>query len=194
MERALRRSEASFRMLIERSPDGIAVHRDGRFVYVNPATLEGLGYAGADELVGRPALEIVEPSERATVASRIRAMLESGEPVPAREERFLRKDGTILDVAAIALPLDFDGQPSVVVVARDITERKQLSAKMMQMDRMSAVGTLAAGIGHEINNPLQYVIANLDFLAREIPELLLDAREIESAAANAGMALSARER
>ena len=180
-EAALTRSEGNFRALIERSPDSIVVHRQGRFVYVNAATAAYLGYDTPEELAGRPMLDIVHPDDLPSVAERIRMMLEFGVVAPAREERFLRRDGSIVTAEVVALPLVFDGEPAIVVLARDVTARKELTAKIMQMDRMIAVGTLAAGVGHEINNPLAYVVANLDFLARELPGLSVAVRGLESA-------------
>ena len=168
VEAALRRSEASFRALIERSPDSIAVHRHGCFVYVNPAVLAYLGYDRADELVGRPVLDIVHSEDREVVATRIRAMADTGEPSPAREERFLRRDGGVVTAEVVALPLVFDGEPDRG--GRSRRDRAQAAGRHDDANgpRMIAVGTLAAGVGHEINNP-SYVVANLDFVARGFP-------------------------
>jgi nitrogen fixation negative regulator NifL len=185
-EEALRRSEESFRTLIERSPDAIAVHRDGRFVYVNPTLCRFLGYAAADELIGRPVTDIVHPEDREVVVERIQTMLRTGEVAPPREERFLRRDGTVVTAEVLALPLVFNGEPAVVAVGRDLTERKQLLLKMMQMDRMIAVGTLAAGVGHEMNNPLAYVMANVELVARELPDVAGTARGLLQVPAIAG--------
>lgn len=170
-EEALRRSEANFRTLIERSPEGIAVHREGRLVYVNPALLSYLGYDRPEELVGRPVLEVVHPDDRGEVEARIGRMVKTGEAASAREIQLVRRDGTARVAEAVALPVVFDGEPAIVAVTRDVTERRDLAAKMMQMDRMIALGTLAGGVAHEINNPLAYVIANLDFVARELPQV-----------------------
>src|SRR5690606_32815887 len=61
------------------------------------------------------------------------------------------------------IPVNFDGREATLSTVRDISARKQLTAKMMEMDRMIAVGTLAAGVGHEINNPLCYIVGNLEY-------------------------------
>jgi len=60
---------------------------------------------------------------------------------------------------------------AIVVVARDISERKQAEMQLMLADRMASVGTLAAGVAHEINNPLAAVIANLDMAGQELDDL-----------------------
>ncbi len=159
---SLRRSERSFRRLIERSPDGVFVHRDRRFIYVNAALLRALGYEHERELLGRSIWDIVHPDDLELVRQRVHAVTVEGRSVPLRELRYLRRDGTWYDAESAGLAIEFDGAQAVVVMARDITERKQMQARLLQSDRMALVGTLAAGVGHEINNPLTYVLANLN--------------------------------
>ena len=170
-EQALRRSEANFRALIERSPSAILVHRDGVHVYVNPAAAMHLGYDSPSELIGRPALDCVHPDDRDSVRERMAAVLEYGE-TPAREVRMIRRDGSPFVLEVEGIVLDFDGKPSTVVIGRDVTERREMFEKMALADRMLTVGTLAAGVAHEINNPLAYTAANLEVLASELACML----------------------
>ncbi|MFP2911938.1 ATP-binding protein, partial [Pyxidicoccus sp. 3LFB2] len=83
------------------------------------------------------------------------------------ERRMVRRDGRTRVAEVVSLPLRFDGQPAVVSIARDVTEQRQLQARLTLADRLASVGTLAAGIAHEINNPLAFVLSNLGFLAEE---------------------------
>ncbi|RMG20102.1 MAG: PAS domain S-box protein [Deltaproteobacteria bacterium] len=170
-EEALKRSEESFRTLIDKAPEAIAVHREGRFVYVNAALLSLLGYHAPADLVGQPVEQIVHPEDRPRVRERIARMLGTGEVAPLEEERFVRKDGSVAWAEVTAMPVEFQGEPAVVAIGRDITQRKELTARMMLMDRMIAVGTLAAGVGHEINNPLTYVTMNVNYALDRLPEL-----------------------
>jgi PAS domain S-box-containing protein len=157
-----RASEASFRALIEQIPDAIAVHRAGRFVYVNRALLDLLRYERAEDLAGRPVVEIVHPDHRDAVARRIGEVVSAGTAAPAREEVLLRADGGSVTAEVVALQVEFGGESCVLAIGRDLTERKRFLASLMQMDRMLAVGTLAAGVAHEINNPLAFVAANIE--------------------------------
>ncbi len=170
-EEALLRSERSFRKLIERAPESICVHRDRRFIYVNPAMLAALRYEKASDLIGRPVLDVIHPDDRDKVRERVQSVPANGQPVPPMEMRSLRRDGTSYDSETVALTLDFDGAPSVLVMGRDITERKQMQAQLLQNDRMVVMGTLAAGVGHEINNPLTYVLSNLSLAGEEVERL-----------------------
>jgi PAS domain S-box-containing protein len=161
--------EESFRRLIEAAPDAILVERDNCIVYVNPSLVETLQYGEPKALLGRSLLDLVSPDDRKAADDQLAAATETGEATPAAEYRLQRLDGQAVWFEAAAVRLDFHGASAVAVVARDISERKEFLLKMMEMDRMIAVGTLAAGVGHEINNPLSYVIANLDLLSEELP-------------------------
>ena len=170
-EDALVTSEANFRALIERSPSATFVHRDGRHVYVNPAAVAMLGYQSADEIIGRSVLDFIHPDDREAIRARMAQTTQAG-ATPAGTGRMLRADGSVVVIEAEGIRLDFDGQPSNVVMGQDVTQRHEVFARMAMADRMLTVGTLAAGVAHEINNPLAYIATNIDVLSAELPVLL----------------------
>jgi PAS domain S-box-containing protein len=170
-EEALRRSEASFRALIELLPDGVVVHRGGKILYVNPEGVSRLGYDVASELVGRPVADIIHPDDRAEVAGRLARIAATGKPLEMREDRFLKRDGSIGLAEVVALQVMFDGAPAIVALSRDVTEQKQLQAQLAQADRLASMGLLAAGVAHEINNPLTYMMLNLERIVSELPDV-----------------------
>jgi two-component system, NtrC family, sensor kinase len=165
-EEALRRSEESFRALIEGSPEAIFVHRGGPLLYVNPSASGFLRLKGS-ELVGRSLLDFIHPDDRQAAAGALDGLPVRGSH-RVREVRFLPPDGGVLSAEISSLRLVFAGQPATVVSARDLTERKQIQARLVVADRLASVGTLAAGVAHEINNPLAFVISNLSFLTEEL--------------------------
>jgi PAS domain S-box-containing protein len=169
-ESALMRTEAGFRALIEGSPDGIVVHRGGRIVYANPSLQVALGY-DANALHGHEFLRLVHPQDADLERDRLSQLGSSGRPTSPHEIKLLRRDGTTVIFEDVSIPLLFEGKPSVASLLRDLTERKRMEQRLMLADRMVSVGTLAAGIAHEINNPLAYVIANLSFIQEEIEEV-----------------------
>jgi PAS domain S-box-containing protein len=174
-EAALRRSEESFRSLIEGSPEAIFVHRGGPLVYVNPSALRFLGLE-ASAVVGRSVLEFVHPEDQEMASGLLDAppaQVRSG----AGELRFLRPNGRVTTAEVSCLSLMFHGEPATVVSARDLTERKQIQARLVLSDRLVAMGTLAAGVAHEINNPLTFVISNLAFLGTELRTLAAELPE-----------------
>ncbi len=162
-EAALRRSEAGFLLLIEAFPDPVVVHADGVLRSVNPAAVRYLGYPGAGELVGRPVLSLLDAEHPEDVGRHFEEA-RGGLAARASEVRMLRQDGSPVVAELVTLGVLFEGRPALVTVARDFTERKRMQAQLMLSDRMAAMGTLAAGIAHELNNPLAYVLANLDYV------------------------------
>jgi PAS domain S-box-containing protein len=174
-EQALARSEANFRALIETAPDAIGVFRsNGEHLYVNPKLAQYLGYP-REEMKRMRVPELVHEGDRPMFHERTRRR-ERGEVLPPAEYRLLHKDGRVVSAEIISMPVQFDGGPAVLSMIRDLTERKQIQLKLLQSDRLASVGMLAAGIAHEINNPLAYVMANLDVLSRKLlPDVLLSA-------------------
>jgi PAS domain S-box-containing protein len=122
-------SETRFRTLLEVAPEPIVVHVDGRYVYANPTALKMLGARSLDAILGKEALFLVHPDSLDMVRERLAKHLR-GEPVPSRvEQRWVRFDGTPVEVEVTTVPFVFDGKPAVHVMARDITERKRGEAQ-----------------------------------------------------------------
>ncbi|HCV44243.1 MAG TPA: hypothetical protein DGH68_12215, partial [Bacteroidetes bacterium] len=124
-EEALSESEERYRSLVEMSPDAIAVHSEGRLVYANAAAAQLLGAGTPEELVGKPILSFVHPEYHETVRQRVESVGSEGVAAPLIEEKFIRLDGTVIDVEVVAIPFTFRGKPAVQVVIRDITPRNQ---------------------------------------------------------------------
>ncbi|MCC6746111.1 MAG: PAS domain-containing protein [Deltaproteobacteria bacterium] len=154
-EEARRLSEASFRSLIEASPDAIIVHRHGQIVYVNPAVLEVLGYERGEDLIGTAPLALMHPEDRPRAGKCI-DRLQAGalSMSPRTEQRMIHRDGHLMLVETMGLPVSFEGSPAVMGVVRDITERRRAEEAMRAIEKLAATGRMAARIAHEINNPL----------------------------------------
>ena len=117
-------------------------------------------------------LHCVHPDDRGLVQSVSERALVDHQPF-AYEHRVARPDGEVRWVHSSGrVRTDDAGRPlKVSGAAHDITERKQLQAQLVLADRLASLGTLAGGVGHEINNPLTYVMTNLDYLGDELVQL-----------------------
>lgn len=124
-ELRLAESEERYRTLVEASPDAIAVYSEGKFVFVNAATVKLLGAASAEELIGRSVLDFIHPDSLDLVTTRMREIAKKREPLPVTEEKLVRVDGVPVWVDLAAIPFTFEGKVSVQVVTRDITQRKR---------------------------------------------------------------------
>ncbi|MBN2125867.1 MAG: PAS domain S-box protein [Deltaproteobacteria bacterium] len=132
---ALKESEDRYRRLVEHSFDGIAIHRNGRIVFVNPAGAGLLGARGPEQLIGMSLMSFVHPDYRRTVEKRIRDVREEKGAVPLIEEKFLRLDKGVIDVEVLGISVIYQGEPAVQVVFRDITQRKRAEEELKENEK-----------------------------------------------------------
>jgi len=123
-------TDGAFRAFVESSPDGMLMHRAGRLIFVNGVLLETLGYGSAEEVVGRAVLDFVHPEDQPEVRERIRALVEEGKFAPVREERFLHRDGRPVEVAVSAVPIAYEGEPTILVMVIDVSEHKRIQREL----------------------------------------------------------------
>ncbi|MCC7566338.1 MAG: PAS domain S-box protein, partial [Methanomicrobiaceae archaeon] len=133
-EAALQESEEKYRNLVELAPEPIAVHRQGKVVYVNPPCVALFGAERQEDLLGKPTLQFVHPDDHEAVRGRIRRMMETGTTVPLLAEKFVKLDGQAIDVEVVATPIMYENLPSVMVLFRDITERKRAEVSLKESE------------------------------------------------------------
>lgn len=180
-ELALRQSEERFRALIDGAPDGIAILLGPQIAFLNAAAARMLGAVSPEAALGVPITDFLHPDDAKLAATRIGQLYRTGarHPDPA-EYRSRSRDGQELFVEISAIPTEYQGRPAVLAFARDVTERKAIQARLVEADRLAALGVLSAGIAHEINNPLAYLLLNLEFLSRELPTLPKDPGKLDA--------------
>jgi len=168
-ESALRQSEQRFRTVVQGAPDGVAILRGPLILYLNPRAARLLGLKQPEDGYGRPITEFLHPDDVAIAGERIGGLMRTGEPLDgAFEYRSRSLDGRDLTVEISSILIDFDGGRAVLAFARDVTDRKAMQARLAQADRLAALGMLSAGVAHEINNPLAYVLLNLELIVRDL--------------------------
>jgi len=126
--------ETRFQHLMGEIPDAIGVHQHGRWIYVNPAAVQTFAAAGEEELLQSNVLDRVHPDDRSDAARRIRDEIHAGRPAPLKETRLLRMDGSMFYGEVQGRPFsDAEGEPAILVVMRDISERKQAQQELVRL-------------------------------------------------------------
>jgi PAS domain S-box-containing protein len=181
-EAKLLQSEDKFSRLFRLSPDSVVLVdlTTGKIVDVNETFLHSTGYA-REEVLGRSGDELhlmADPDRTRTMTDILRR--------EGKLENFefegVRKDGVVQICSMSAQILDIDGRPHQISIVREITDLKKMQEMMVQTEKMLSVGGIAAGIAHEINNPLGIVLQATQNLARrtdpELPKNIEIARAI----------------
>ncbi len=177
-EEALRESEAKYRLIAENTADVIWVLdlTSKRFKYVSPSVFKLRGYT-PEEVMAQPMSASMTPESLRLVEGRLTAdlplFLRGQRPaVTLSEVDQPCKDGSIVHTEVLtAAYLSKAGQPEIVGVSRDVTERRRLQERLLVTDRLASIGELASGMAHELNNPLTSVIGFSELLLEEkIPE------------------------
>ncbi len=128
-------NELRYQGLVERLPIGIAIHIHGKLVYANAHAQLILGAQKSSDIVGKHVMNFIHPDYRENILERVREVA-AGVPVPMAEQKFVRVDGKIIDVDAMAFPFIYKGAPSVQVIFRDITERKVTEARVQKNETL----------------------------------------------------------
>lgn len=176
--KSLEQSEKRFRTLTEDAPIGISMSRDLRYTYVNQAFTAMFGFNHPSELIGTPIDERVAPQCRSSITN-LESRRGTGEQVSNGYETYgLRSDGAQFPCYVVTTKLIFDDGPMTVSFARDLTERERATNLMIQAEKMTMIGGLAAGMAHEINNPIGIIVQNLYNIERRLAPDSVDNQEI----------------
>ena len=179
--RALRESEERSRRLVDDAPVGVvALDLDGAVTALNKSLLRILG--APDASPGATSNVFTSPVlARAGVSDAVRRCLETGQP-SSGEFAYASRWGRELRLRAHLVPLrDHEGRTTgAQAVVEDVSERVALEQRLRQSRKMEAVGALAAGIAHEINNPMAYVLTNLRLLRDELGSIESEARKLDA--------------
>ncbi|MBL8739655.1 MAG: PAS domain S-box protein, partial [Myxococcales bacterium] len=177
-----RRAETAVRRLaaiVESTDDAIiACDLDGRITDWNPGAERLFEYT-PQEMIGR-SIALLSPVPHRQDVEKVLSRVRAGDPVRSAEAKRLTRSGNLVDVAITVSPLK-DAQGQVVGVSKivhDIRDARRLQQRLSIADRMASIGTLAAGVAHEVNNPLAYVKTNVDFAlahAAELPPAIVEA-------------------
>lgn len=175
MEEVLQEFEERYHSLVELSPEAIAVHSGGKIVFINTAGARLLGATSPEQLTGKPIMDFLHPDYRNIVKERIQRLYDEEKEVTWIEEKFIKLDGTVIDVEVAATQIAYQGKPAVQAVVRDITKRKKTEEALRKVyaelkelsERRIDFTNMAA---HELRTPLTPIIGYLSLMKNEIKD------------------------
>jgi PAS domain S-box-containing protein len=182
IEKLLRESEERYRSLVEFSPSGIFINVDNRVVFFNSTFAKLMEAKNPQELLGKDPMFFSHPDYHDIIRERMEHLTEGkAKQSPPVDQKFISLDGRVIDVETTAVSFMFQGKPAIQCAVLDITVRKQienalkkiqeefhavsnikeklnLEKQALKTAHLASLGELAAGVAHEINNPVNSII------------------------------------
>lgn len=170
----LKHSEEKFRLLIEHLPDAVAIHREGKLLYVNPAALNLIGAESFDEIKNYPITKFVHPDYQEIVAERIKHAMVTNSPQSLIEEKFIRLNGEIVEAEVTAVPIIFEGKRAIQTIIRDISDRRKAEIKIQESQQQleSLINTIDGIVWEADAQTFQY-----KFVSKQAEKILGYPRE-----------------
>jgi PAS domain S-box-containing protein len=161
----IKQSEEKYRTVVEGTLDGVCVIGiDYRFKYVNEKLAEIQGYS-REELIGMDFRNYLDEESKSLLADREDQRKKGIKLLPHFELNIIRKDGGVRNAEISARSIkDSKGNVNIIVILKDITEKKRMEEQLFQSEKLRAVGEMASGVAHDFNNALAAILGNAQLL------------------------------
>jgi PAS domain S-box-containing protein len=177
-EAALSMSSARYQVLIDWSPEAIAVHRNGTILYANPSAIRLIGANSQLEVVGRRIAEIVHPDFHHVVHDRLNRYKEEGDNIPKMQIKIVNMDGQLVDVEIQTKNMQYMGELAYFTAVTDISEFKAITTELLEAKSQAenasrAKSTFLAAVSHQLRQPVTAIsiflgaLKNADDSARD---------------------------
>lgn len=150
----LQKSRERYQLLIQNSIDTIAVIHNEKWVFINNSGIQLFDAEDYDQLIGKDIYSLLHPNDHQDVKNRLERFIENKTDSEIMKQTWYTFKKRLIYTEMVCIPTTFFGHNAVQIILRDISERKQTEELMLRSEKLSLAGQLAAGIAHEIRNPL----------------------------------------
>lgn len=165
----LQNSRERFRKLVQNSIDTIGVICEEKWTFINESGLKMLEVDNYGEIFGKSIYDNLPKEDFEKIWQEVHEQ-QNGMKLPTFEQEWKTMKGNAIHTELVGIPTTYLGKDAMQVIIRDITERKQAEVLMLQSEKLTVAGQLAAGIAHEIRNPLTAIKGFFKLLEREMEE------------------------
>jgi PAS domain S-box-containing protein len=166
-EEKLKESQERYYRLVEISPDMIAIHLDAIIFYINNAGANMLGFSNPEQIIGKSFLEFLPSSEKEIAKSRMKKLLRSNRRSPLYNHTLIRPNGTKIFVEVVGIPINYKGETTIQINARDVTKRKKTEAILQKTNERLKEKSVAL---EDMNATLRTLLNKKDQDVKEIEE------------------------
>lgn len=157
----------AYRDIVEKSPDAIVMAKNDKILFINEMGINLLKANHAKDLIQKSILDFI-PSDYHTKAKERMMLISKGETTNFSEYEIIRMDGSTFTAEIKSIPTFFQNEPAIHVIIRDITERKKTQELLLNSEKLTIAGQLAAGIAHEVRNPLTAIKGFLQLMEAQL--------------------------
>ena len=169
-EHLLRQSEERYRRLIAVSPYAILVNRGDHIIFANDQAIKLFGAVKAEEVLEKSPMDLFHADDHDVVRERIRELFEGTAQGPMFEGTIMTLGGKAVDVEVSGARFVDEEGPAILIMLRDVSERKRLQDQLRRTERVAELGTLASGMAHEIGTPMNVILGRAEYLMDRVTE------------------------
>ena len=169
-EHLLRQSEERYRRLIAVSPYAILVDRGDHIIFANDQAIKLFGAVKAEEVLEKSPMDLFHADDHDVVRERIRELFEGTAQGPMFEGTIMTLGGKAVDVEVSGARFVDEEGPAILIMLRDVSERKRLQDQLRRTERVAELGTLASGMAHEIGTPMNVILGRAEYLMDRVTE------------------------